>query len=413
MNILMLAPEPFFQPRGTPISVYFRLKALSDLGHQVTLVTYPLGEDRSFPGLRLVRIPKLPGLRTIKIGPSLVKLPLDFLLFFKALGELVRRRYDVIFSHEEAGLLGVVLGKLRGVPHLYDMHSSLPQQLDNFNFSRSSILKGLFLMMEHFVLRGSRSIIVICRDLERLVAAKGFGAKSVFLENFLEFDPSRRTARTVAGKRKKLAPRGEKIVLYAGNFQPYQGIPLLLEAMTRVKGKAVLALVGATGTDKVELGRICNGLGLSGRVVFIDRVPPADVPIYIEAADVLVSPRPAGTNTPLKIYSFLKSGKPLVATRRWTHTQVVDDSIAILVEPTAEGLARGLSYALFDKGARKIARTAKAKADRDYTYPVYLRKISQALEKATGRTTDATQTGGSRARVSHRSLGLRRDTPGQ
>ena len=30
MNILMLAPEPFFQPRGTPISVYFRATALTD-----------------------------------------------------------------------------------------------------------------------------------------------------------------------------------------------------------------------------------------------------------------------------------------------------------------------------------------------------------------------------------------------
>ncbi len=53
MNILMLAPEPFFQPRGTPISVYFRLKALSDLGHSVDLVTYPRGGDVAFPGLSI------------------------------------------------------------------------------------------------------------------------------------------------------------------------------------------------------------------------------------------------------------------------------------------------------------------------------------------------------------------------
>ncbi|MCJ7611855.1 MAG: glycosyltransferase, partial [Candidatus Aminicenantes bacterium] len=314
---------------------------------------------------------------------------------------------------EEAGLLGVVLGKLRGVPHLYDMHSSLPQQLDNFNFSRSTILKGLFLMMERFVLSQSRSVIVICRDLERLVEAKGFGPKAVFLENFLDFEPQGCAARDIARKRKELAPRGEKIILYAGNFQPYQGMPLLLEAMARVKGKAVLALVGATGSDRKEMSRTCDSLGISERVAFVDRVAPGRVPLYIAAADALVSPRLSGTNTPLKIYSFLKSGKPLVATRLWTHTQVLDDSIAILVEPTAEGLARGLSYALFDKGARKIARTAKAKADREYTPAAYLAKISQALEKATGRTTDATQTGGSRARVSHRSLGLRRDTPGQ
>jgi glycosyltransferase involved in cell wall biosynthesis len=385
MNILMLAPEPFFQPRGTPISVYFRLKALSDLGHRLTLITYPLGEDRSFPGLRIVRVPRLPGLRTIKIGPSLIKVPLDILLFLLAARELILRRYDLVFSHEEAGFLGVILAKLRGVPHIYDMHSSLPQQLDNFNFSRSALLKGIFLIMESLVLRGSRSVIVICRDLQRLVEALGFGRKAVFLENFLDFDAPRITAKDISRQKKLLAPRGEKIALYAGNFQFYQGIPLLLEAAAKVKGKAVLALVGATGGDRDEMKHKAEALGIAGRVAFVDRVAPSLVPLYIAAADVLVSPRLSGTNTPLKIYSFLKSGKPLVATRLWTHTQVLDDSIAVLVEPNAESLAAGLSFALFDKAAQKKALAAKAKADREYTTPAYLKKIGEALAMAAGR----------------------------
>ncbi len=388
MNILMLAPEPFFQPRGTPISIYFRLKALSELGHRVTLVTYPLGEDRSFPGLRIARIPRPPGVRAIKIGPSLMKLPLDILLFLKAGRELLRDRYDLIFSHEEAGFLGTVLGRLWRIPHLYDMHSSLPQQLDNFNFSRSAILRGLFILIEDFVLRRSGSVIVICRDLERLVQAKGFGSKAVFLENFLDFEPPAGGARDVDGIRKALAPRGEKIVLYAGNFQPYQGISLLLEGLARVKGKAVLALVGVTETDEKDLRRQCEALGIAGRVVFVSRVAPDIVPLYIAAADVLVSPRLSGTNTPLKIYSFLRSGKPLVATNLWTHTQVVNEEIAVLVEPTAESMAEGLSFALFERGAQKKAKAAKAKADKEYTDSAYLAKIGEALAKAVPRKDD-------------------------
>ena len=45
MHILMIAPEPFFEPRGTPFSEYHRLRALSSLGHTVDLVTYPCGES--------------------------------------------------------------------------------------------------------------------------------------------------------------------------------------------------------------------------------------------------------------------------------------------------------------------------------------------------------------------------------
>jgi hypothetical protein len=48
VKILMIAPEPFFEPRGTPFSEYHRIRALIDLGHTVDLVTYPFGRDVSF-----------------------------------------------------------------------------------------------------------------------------------------------------------------------------------------------------------------------------------------------------------------------------------------------------------------------------------------------------------------------------
>ena len=44
-RILMLAPEPFFEPRGTPFSEYHRIKVLGELGYKVDLVTYPFGRD--------------------------------------------------------------------------------------------------------------------------------------------------------------------------------------------------------------------------------------------------------------------------------------------------------------------------------------------------------------------------------
>ena len=50
--------------------------------------------------------------------------------------------YDVVHSHEEGGLIGVALAALLRLPHLYDMHSSLPQQLSNFAFSRSRLIRG-------------------------------------------------------------------------------------------------------------------------------------------------------------------------------------------------------------------------------------------------------------------------------
>ena len=45
MKILAIAPEPFFQQRGTPMSVYYRTKAICELGHQVDILTYHLSEE--------------------------------------------------------------------------------------------------------------------------------------------------------------------------------------------------------------------------------------------------------------------------------------------------------------------------------------------------------------------------------
>ncbi len=385
MKILMLAPEPFFQPRGTPISVYQRIRALSDLGHAVDLVTYHLGEDKEIKNLKIARIPNVFFIKNIDIGPSLKKIPLDFLLFLRAGGLLLRNKYDLIFSHEEGALFGVILSKISGIPHIYDMHSSLPQQLENFDFSRSKLLKRVFLGMERSILKNSSAIVVICLDLLKQVEKEGYADRAILLENFIDFDLMEFTPEQIQQKRQEFASGDKKIVLYAGNFQPYQGISLLLEAASHLHdNRVVFVLVGESPAAVKREKDKAQELGIADRVFFTGQVPPSQMPLFISVADVLVSPRLSGTNTPLKIYSFLKSGKPLVATNLWTHTQVLSDQISVLVEPDAECMAEGITFALFDDRAREKANLAKEKADRDYTYARYKEKIDQVLEKAMG-----------------------------
>ncbi|MGB7295898.1 MAG: glycosyltransferase [Candidatus Aminicenantales bacterium] len=382
MNILMLAPEPFFEPRGTPISVYFRMLALSELGHQTTLVTYPIGQDVALRNLKIVRPPNLLGIRKVRIGPSLTKVPLDALLLLQATLEIISRPYDLIFSHEEAAFLGVWLARVWGKPHVYDMHSSLPQQLENFKFTRSAILISLFKRMEHFILKNSQAVIVICRDLMATVAALGYSHKTVQIENFLDFPAKEVPDEAVARKKREVSPKGEKVVLYAGNFEPYQGIPLLLQAARKVREAAVFLLVGGSGRSLQEMRELAANLGIRSRVVFVDKVPPSQIPLFIRLADVLVSPRISGTNTPLKIYSFLKSGKPLVATRLWTHTQVLSEQNAVLADPETDSLARCIDLALTSEEARARARAAREWAEAEFSSTRYFERIGQVLALA-------------------------------
>ncbi len=382
MNILMLAPEPFFEPRGTPISVYFRIKALRELGHTITLITYPVGQDVLIAGLKIIRTPNLFGVRKVKIGPSLLKIPLDFVLFLRAIFEFATSSYDLVFSHEEAALAGCLLAKIWKKPHVYDMHSSLPQQLENFKFSRSPLLLALFRSFERFILKNSHAILVICLDLLQRVIALGEGQKAVLLENFLDFPAEELSTPEVAQKRQELAPAGEKLVLYAGNFEPYQGIPLLLAAAKFIDPGIRIILLGGTGPARLEMEKEAARIGVLDRVRFLDKVPPSRIPLYLSLADALVSPRLSGTNTPLKIYAWLKSGKPLVATNLWTHTQVLTPEIAILVSPDPQSLAQGISFALTNPETKKITQAAKQKAEQEFTMGKYLERMDSVLRKA-------------------------------
>ena len=132
--------------------------------------------------MRVCRGLRPPFVRRVKIGPSLAKIPLDALLTLSATRRAFSTRYDAIHSHEEGGLIGALLAALLRVPHLYDMHSSLPQQLTNFSFSRSRLIRHAFVAIERFMIRRSRVVIVICPSLEETVRAIEPQARTVLIE---------------------------------------------------------------------------------------------------------------------------------------------------------------------------------------------------------------------------------------
>jgi glycosyltransferase involved in cell wall biosynthesis len=383
MRILMIAPEPFFEPRGTPFSEYHRIRALLELGHTVDLVTYPFGKDVSMPGLRVFRCLRPPLVSHVKIGPSLAKVPLDLALALTALRRALTGRYDVIHSHEEGAAIGVVLAAVLGVPHVYDMHSSLPQQLSNFAYSRSRLLRGVFDVFERLVVGRSRVVIVICPELQRLVQELRPDADPILIENAPGAGDVAPTGRAADVRAEFGFAAETPIVVYTGTFEAYQGLDLLFAAAARVAAARpdVRVLLAGGQPTQIEAARAeAARLGAGGVVVFAGERPSTEIPAFLEAADVLVSPRSRGTNTPLKIYQYLRAGRPIVATRLLTHTQVLDDQVAVLTEPTPEGFAAGILRAVADRDASRAmgARAAHLAATK-YSYEAYLDKTRQVI----------------------------------
>ncbi len=385
--MLVISPQPVFQPRGTPLSVYYRTLITAELGWNVDLLTYGEGEDIDIPGVRVIRIPRFRFLGNVRVGPSLLKLFLDAWMLVTTIRLLIVNRYDFVHAHEEAVFFCVMLKPVFRFPYVYDMHSSLPQQLTSFEFTRSRILIRLFEGLERRALFSAEAVITICQDLydyaETILAGK---RPHEMIENSL-LEPVRLASSTNDSRDASSLPLSsqDRLIVYAGTLEPYQGIDLLLEAFANVSRRlsdVTLVVVGGLPSQVSHYRNQASKLGIESHCLFIGSVSRDTAMMINRRASVLVSPRLRGGNTPLKIYEQIASGKPLVATNIYSHTQVLNSSVAFLVEPDAESFGDGLLIALQDHSAASTkVEAALQMYEQEYSRDIYVQKLSRLLKQ--------------------------------
>ena len=385
MKILMISPQPFFEPRGTPISVYQRLEALSILGHEIDLVTYHVGKDVEFPNVKIHRVRKIKMIQHVRIGPSRAKIVLDILVFFKAIELLLGKRYDVIHSHEEASFFSMFLAWIFRTRHLYDMHSILSRQLGNFNFGNKPIFIKIFGMLETMVLKTCDAVITVGTDLEKYVKKVRSDIRVVMIENIaLQVYQTSVQPDEVEYLRKKLELDGRLPIVYTGTYERYQGLNMALECVgivARQYPKVIFIFVGGKNQQAREWTEMARKMNLQEHVLFLDVVPPAESMVYLAYAAVLISPRLDGTTTPLKIYSYLHANRPIVATNITAHTQVLSPETAVLVEPHKDAFAEGILRVLGDPElAECIAKNAHEFAKEKFSHQDYISKVNQIYQ---------------------------------
>ncbi len=379
MNILFLAPHPFFQERGTPIAVDLLLGALSRRGHRVDVVTFHEGADRAYPGVPLHRIPRLPGVRGIRPGFSLKKLLCDLLLLRVALRLAARGRYQVVHAVEEAVFVAMLLRRRHGIPYLYDMDSSLPRQMIE-KHPWLAAAGPLMRAAERRAVRGALAVVPVCDALAE--AIRPYGPRRVVVlrdVSLLAGAPGGAGAPPPA-----VAALTRPRFLYLGNLERYQGIDLLLDSFARLRqGGTPASLVVAGGTD-AHVRRYtarARRLGLGAAACFLGPWPVARMADLVAAADVLVSPRLRGENTPMKIYSYLASGKPILATDLPTHTQVLARDTAVLAVPEPAAFAAAMRRLAENPAVgRALADRARALAVERYSPAVFERTVQALYE---------------------------------
>ena len=384
----MVAPQPFYSPRGTPMNVLQLCRVLTGAGYHVDLLTYPLGRDATMPRLRIHRAPRIPGIDHVPIGFSWQKLPLDAALCFRALTLLVRRRYRLVHAVEESAFLALPLTWL-GVPLLYDLDSQISDQLAYSGAVRSRVLLAGIRTLERLTVRRSRAVITMCRTSSDWVRSVSPTVPCFQIED-TPLPESQRAPdpQVVAALRERIGLGDRRAVVYTGNLESYQGIDLLLAAAARLREAVADAVVVVVGGEPEQVEALRKRIGverLEGAVLAVGERPPHEIPEWMGLADLLVSPRRDGTNTPLKIYTYMQSGVPIVATDLPTHTQVLDATTAVLCEPTPEGLAAGIAWALEKRAeAAGLGKAARERAERHYGPAAFEEKLLAAYSAVIG-----------------------------
>jgi glycosyltransferase involved in cell wall biosynthesis len=255
------------------------------------------------------------------------------------------------------------------------MDSSLADQLLE-KWAFLAPMKKVFYSLERLAIRGSDGVVAVCDELaERALSCDPNKRVTVLRDVPLESDPFGEPAEDL---RETCAIRG-LLMLYVGNLEHYQGMDLLLDGFARAQPAQQMSLVVIGGQrDDIERYRSkAEALGLKDSVHFLGPKPIGQLSGYLRQASILASPRLTGNNTPMKIYSYLAAGKAILATNIASHTQVMDSSCAVLVEPTPEGQAAGIERLASDEQLReRLGDAAKALAKSRYSIDVFKKTVT-------------------------------------
>jgi len=376
MRILMIAPHPYYIDRGTPIDVDLLLRALSTRGDSVDLVCYAEGETRAYKGLRIYRARDLKWLRGMRPGFSGRKLVADLFLAVRVFGRLRRGRYDVIHVGEEAVFLALLLKRLYRLPYVYDMDSSVAQQLvEQMPWLRP--FSRLFNHLESCALRSSLAVAPVCNALGAF--AERAGAQHIeILHDISQLDNPALEPRGLLRRQWGITAPA---LLYVGNLQSYQGVDLLLAAFARaVEGgsRLDLVVVGGHPDDVASYQEKAERLGVESRTHWVGTWPASRLGELLVDAEILVTPRIKGVNTPMKIFPYLHSGRPLLATNLPTHTQILGPDVTVLAEPNPDAFAEAILRLEHDDALRRrVGRNGRRFVEQDHTFDAHLRRVER------------------------------------
>lgn len=320
LRILMIAPTSFFLDYGCHVRILEEARVLQKLGHQVTITTYYLGRD--IADLEIIRTRPTPWRADYEVGSSLHKLAFDIFLGWRVLGLVLSRPFDLIHGHlYEGALIGAVLGRLRGLPVVFDRQGSLTAEMIDHGFlhPQGQWYRWVRLLEQRIDEMANLTITSTQHGAVQLTQTLGARAERVRpLPDCVSLDyfrPDVLTAEQIAAQRAALGlPAAGPVVVYLGLLADYQGVPQLLQAARLLKERGVPAHFLVMGFPGVEnYRRLAEEMGIAERVVFTGKVLYEEAPARLALGDIAVAPKLSATEGSGKILNYMAMALPVVA----------------------------------------------------------------------------------------------------
>jgi glycosyltransferase involved in cell wall biosynthesis len=302
---------------------------------------------------------------------------------------------DVVYERHGLYKTGVARASKRlGIPYIIFFEADDILESDYMEEPIRGLLRWRAKQMMQFNLNAADCIICVS-DIgkKHLVNNLGIPASKVLVfPNGVDVDRFAPDAVARSSVRNQLGWANNPIIVFVGNFYQWHDVTTLLNAFKHVVNtnpETRLLLVG-DGNTRQEMELFAEKLGLGNFVKFVGLVPHDEVPMYMSAADVGVVPYPRLDReiwfSPLKLYEYMASGTPVVATSVGQITQVIDQKRnGLLVPPEdSNAMADALKLLLDDQALHQsCASQAREEAVSQYSWDQYVSRLENVLSELT------------------------------
>lgn len=341
----------------------------------VTSMTYPSTRANRIQTLAMARAftRALPGAYTLLLSAGDVDVPHVLVqgkspvLAWRAVSCARAGRYSHVYCREERLLFFMMIwSMLRRIPFvcIYEAH-------------HAGYVRGLYRLMVRHV----SYVVTLTQAMRDDMVAFGVAPDHVLVApdgvDLMQFG----STLSIAEARQRLAlPEDRRIVLYAGSIdKSWKGVDVLYGAAQKLDSEYLILILGG----KPQHVEAFNATHPSrSNVRLIGHKPHEEVPLYMQAADILVIPNSAHarisrfSTSPLKLFEYMAVGRPIVASDLPSLREVADDSMVQFVRPdNSSELAAGIrKLAENREQAAALARAAQD-AVQHYTWDERARRI--------------------------------------